>query len=98
MSVCALREVFGVFVPDLCPRSVQPTSAKNAKPNARCKEKGASIINAEDSSRRVSLGVGAFGPGARWACNTRRTQYPLIKEYTLNHNSKAPIVEGVFPN
>ena len=23
---------------------------------------------------------------------TQRTQYPLIKEYTLNHNNKAPII------
>ena len=23
---------------------------------------------------------------------TQRTQYPLIKEYTLNHNIKAPII------
>ena len=29
---------------------------------------------------------------------TQRTQYPFIKEYTLNHNSKAPITSGIFLN
>ena len=29
---------------------------------------------------------------------TQRAQYPLIKEYTLNQNIKAPIISGVFLN
>ena len=28
----------------------------------------------------------------------QRTQYPSIKEYTLNHNIKAPIIQGIFLN
>ena len=29
---------------------------------------------------------------------TQRTQYPSIKEYTLNHNIKAPVLSGIFLN
>ena len=31
-------------------------------------------------------------------CGTQRTQCPVIKEYTLNHNIKAPIILGIFLN
>ena len=30
--------------------------------------------------------------------DTQRTQYPVIKEYTLNHRKKAPIILGTFLN
>ena len=30
------------------------------------------------------------------AYGSQRAQYPLTKEYTLNHNIKAPIIEGIF--
>ena len=36
--------------------------------------------------------------GGRGGGGAQRTQYPLIKEYTLNHNIKAPIIEGIFLN
>ena len=41
----------------------------------------------------------AVGEGHLWTnVHTQRTQYSLIKEYTLNHNIKDPIVQGIFPN
>ena len=38
-------------------------------------------------------GLGLFGPelSTPKPCPEKRAQYPSIKEYTLNHNIKAPI-------
>ena len=38
------------------------------------------------------------GHAAARSSTTQRAQYPSIKEYTLNHNMKAPIILGIFLN
>ena len=42
-------------------------------------------------------GFCAYGVASGGALQcSHRTQYPLIKEYTLNHNIRAPIVLGII--
>ena len=35
-------------------------------------------------------------PGLEAREDARKFQRALIKEYSLNHNTKAPIIEGIF--
>ena len=51
-----------------------------------------SSIRRAFSIASASLGEGLTGPQKKWKAYelTQRAQYHLIKEYTLNHNIKAP--------
>ena len=58
------------------------------------------------SARLLPGSLQKTGSGSRAAASpllsaaplTQRAQYLLTTEYTLNHNLKAPIIEGIFLN
>ena len=66
-------------------------SQRNQPARASCADRLRVCYDRSEYTRR---------PAAAPAVPSQRTQYSLIKEYTftLNHNIKAPIIEGIFLN
>ena len=63
------------------------------------------VIKAAIACTSAATSASASAPAAGTAVRlttstgaTQRSQYPLMKEYTLNHDMKASVVQGIFLN